>query len=425
MSYEKPNYTQIPNALLDEHMPNMSPAEFKIVAAIARQTFGWQRSSVQLSIPQLEKMTGMSRQTVSNALQDAIERGVVTRVSNGQWYIYALKIQSVGGPTEPYNGDLKQSRNHTGIESKPVQNLDPSRNHTSLETRLVDASNQSRNHTGFDIEPVQKLDGFDAKTSMISRPIKRKSIKETSLLVSSGTEKLTNYLTCDEPKIQQPAIYAKPVVVADLTEQALSRAMLSEITVDPTNINHFAESIPFQIIRRMVGAAWDRHQQGGIESLPGFVVWALGPKGNFSAPVALSDAFRQSELYRRCRPQSEIDAEVAALAEEQRRLAELDAELVQAEPVAEEESPVDASKIWAETLMHLRSQIPASAFTAHFASTSASADGDGWTIYGSNCSQLERYESLIKRSIVSVIGKPVKRVLIKLPLIRTAISAGA
>ena len=43
-SVEKPNYTQIPNAILD-NMASMTMPEAVVVLAICRQTFGWHKKS--------------------------------------------------------------------------------------------------------------------------------------------------------------------------------------------------------------------------------------------------------------------------------------------------------------------------------------------------------------------------------------------
>jgi phage replication O-like protein O len=49
-------------------MRELNGAEFKVLAAIMRKTFGWNKSSDRISLSQLEDMTGLSRQGVINAL---------------------------------------------------------------------------------------------------------------------------------------------------------------------------------------------------------------------------------------------------------------------------------------------------------------------------------------------------------------------
>jgi phage replication O-like protein O len=73
-----PNYTQIPNAILDV-MADMSDAELRIVVAIARQTFGWHKKRDKISLSYLRKLTGMSRQGVLNGLAAGIARGLIER----------------------------------------------------------------------------------------------------------------------------------------------------------------------------------------------------------------------------------------------------------------------------------------------------------------------------------------------------------
>ena len=69
---DKPNYTQIPNAILD-NMPSMSMPEFCVVMAICRQTFGWHKKSEKLSVTQLREMTGLSKDAVLRALEAALQ----------------------------------------------------------------------------------------------------------------------------------------------------------------------------------------------------------------------------------------------------------------------------------------------------------------------------------------------------------------
>ncbi len=86
-----PNYTQIPNVVLDL-MADMSDAELRVVIAIARQTFGWHKKRDKISLSQLAKLTGMSRQGVINGLEAGTKRGLIERTPDesdrrgGIWY---------------------------------------------------------------------------------------------------------------------------------------------------------------------------------------------------------------------------------------------------------------------------------------------------------------------------------------------------
>lgn len=93
--YDGPNFTQVPNLLLEEHMRVMKEAELRVVLAIARKTFGWHKKSDILSLSQLMELTGLSRQGVINGLDDGIERGIITRKKSGQSYSYSLVVNEV------------------------------------------------------------------------------------------------------------------------------------------------------------------------------------------------------------------------------------------------------------------------------------------------------------------------------------------
>src|SRR3990167_7143156 len=69
MMFNDPNYTQIPNNLFDEHMRDMTGAEFKVMAVICRKTFGWQKKKDKISISQLKTLTGIGRSQIVESLK--------------------------------------------------------------------------------------------------------------------------------------------------------------------------------------------------------------------------------------------------------------------------------------------------------------------------------------------------------------------
>jgi len=59
-----PNYTQVPNFIIDEWMKKLSPAEFKVISLILRYTAGYHRRSASISFNHFEHQTGVSRKWV-------------------------------------------------------------------------------------------------------------------------------------------------------------------------------------------------------------------------------------------------------------------------------------------------------------------------------------------------------------------------
>jgi len=91
---DKPTYTMLPNVLI-ESMGEMTESEFRIVVAVARKTFGWQKERDLISLSQLIELTGMSKQGVCNGIEKAIENGWLARVSQGQSFVYELLVNEV------------------------------------------------------------------------------------------------------------------------------------------------------------------------------------------------------------------------------------------------------------------------------------------------------------------------------------------
>lgn len=121
-----PNYTQIPNEFLDR-MDEFTPAEFKVLMALCRETFGWHKRDTVISLGQLEKVTGLARTTVSQALtsldkdKNLLERKKVGIVGR-QTVCYRLLVvaDQSDNPTSTINGLvglLDQSDNHPGTSS--------------------------------------------------------------------------------------------------------------------------------------------------------------------------------------------------------------------------------------------------------------------------------------------------------------------
>ena len=88
---DKPTYTQIPNAILD-NMSSMTMPEYLVVSAICRQTFGWHKKSEKVSTSQLQAMTGLSKHAVLDAIEAALRDGWITRRPSGQTYRYTVNV---------------------------------------------------------------------------------------------------------------------------------------------------------------------------------------------------------------------------------------------------------------------------------------------------------------------------------------------
>lgn len=92
-----PNYTQAPNVLLDELLPEIGTlAELKVTLVVVRHTIGWHEEESQLSLTDLERRTGLSRRSAIDGIKAGIERGTIERRIEGepgaQESFYALNL---------------------------------------------------------------------------------------------------------------------------------------------------------------------------------------------------------------------------------------------------------------------------------------------------------------------------------------------
>lgn len=103
MKIPAPNYTQFPNVILDA-MSEMGNAEWRIVCAICRKTFGWQKREDLLSLSQFKKLTNLSRQGVITGIENAIEHGYIARIPHGQSFKYRLIVEESNNLTSQATG---------------------------------------------------------------------------------------------------------------------------------------------------------------------------------------------------------------------------------------------------------------------------------------------------------------------------------
>lgn len=92
MSLPTPNYTQVPNVILDA-MTQLKPAELRVIMAICRNTFGYHHASRKLSISFLMTATGLSNRSVIDACKGLIEKHWIERHPTGQSWEYTVTAE--------------------------------------------------------------------------------------------------------------------------------------------------------------------------------------------------------------------------------------------------------------------------------------------------------------------------------------------
>lgn len=156
-------WTQTPNFIYDL-MPEMKEAEIKVVMTIVRETIGWKRDAIDLTVPDLMRLTKLARASVVAGLKAALEHGVLARQENGKSYTYTI--------VEPCAPSSVQNLNQPG-EGESVQNLYQSDNAESVQNsdqqELLSVQNS-------DYQSVQNLNSVEININTNKTPEEKTGI---------------------------------------------------------------------------------------------------------------------------------------------------------------------------------------------------------------------------------------------------------
>jgi phage replication O-like protein O len=75
--------TQIPNEVFDDYLPNLKLNELKVLLIILRQTVGYHKDKDWISSSQMEKKTGLSRRSISHAIDELVNNNLIVATSDG------------------------------------------------------------------------------------------------------------------------------------------------------------------------------------------------------------------------------------------------------------------------------------------------------------------------------------------------------
>lgn len=89
ISFKTPGYTQVPNAILD-NMGDLKKAELRVLLAAIRITIGFHKTKARLSLTKMQRVTGLSRQSILNASEDLIGRGLLIKRQDGGVTIWEI-----------------------------------------------------------------------------------------------------------------------------------------------------------------------------------------------------------------------------------------------------------------------------------------------------------------------------------------------
>lgn len=99
-------FTSLHNSVLEAiALQSLSGAELRVLIIIWRKTFGFQKQKDNISISQFMQMTGLSRQTIYDALSRLIEKKIVCRTVSKTWFckdFMKLDVSKTVPSAKPY-----------------------------------------------------------------------------------------------------------------------------------------------------------------------------------------------------------------------------------------------------------------------------------------------------------------------------------
>ena len=111
-----PNFLQVPNAVIDELLPDLTGAELKCYLVVIRKTKGWNKESDNISISQFMKATGLSNSAVIKACESLVKYGLLVK-ENGSRNTGIYTVNSYSKTT------YEKSSQVTCEESSPVKKV--------------------------------------------------------------------------------------------------------------------------------------------------------------------------------------------------------------------------------------------------------------------------------------------------------------
>lgn len=116
------NHTQISNDFLDKYMCELTGAQVKVFLAIARKTIGWHKETDSVSISQLMKMTGISRQGVVDTISALSDKGIIIidrSTSRKASNRYTINYENMSDGSQLSRPDVVNSVDHGSQLSRP------------------------------------------------------------------------------------------------------------------------------------------------------------------------------------------------------------------------------------------------------------------------------------------------------------------
>lgn len=164
--FRSPTYTQVPDELFDELLPELSGAELKVLLYIIRRTFGFKRDRDSISLSQMlhgvqsrsgevfDRGAGVSKPTLLQALRSLEERGIIqterrrSAEKGDEPTVYTLRFDPDHGRSQKSIRPLVNKLDQGGGQetSPPAWSKNLTTQETEKQQTDFDLSNFERSH---------------------------------------------------------------------------------------------------------------------------------------------------------------------------------------------------------------------------------------------------------------------------------------
>lgn len=176
--FRSPTYTQVPDELFDELLPELSGAELKVLLYIIRRTFGFKRDRDSISLSQMlhgvqsrsgevfDRGAGVSKPTLLQALRSLEERGIIqterrrSAEKGDEPTVYTLRFDPDHGRSQKSIRPLVNKLDQGGGQetSPPAWSRNLTTQETVRQQTDFDLSNFERSHDRVLTEKPDALD---------------------------------------------------------------------------------------------------------------------------------------------------------------------------------------------------------------------------------------------------------------------------
>ncbi len=274
--YAGPNFTQIPDQLFDEQLPDLSGAELKVLLYIMRRTFGFKKESDNISLSQicsgittkdgrvLDRGTGLSKDSAARAIKGLEEKHIIIRIrrrsaeKGDEPTTYALHIAPVSDYRTPprekighppprksdtqYTVEQNTARQDTDISNIRMASTQPKIARTEEDTPAQEAAPSKIRPLS--LSEKQEGDGSNPLPTASSAGYNGKHLRDMSQNGRGGTEPVGTTIQRRRGRPTAAAAEARRAIVAyieDFAREFNDQAPLKSSTTLALNLMQEAE----------------------------------------------------------------------------------------------------------------------------------------------------------------------------------------